>query len=91
MCSWNAPQVSHPGSQMEMAAKCLLNDAVALLIASIYFVLLRLRIIDPQLYNLMLCAHTLYIILRRSQVPSFQVFSCFQLIFSLPIPVTRWS
>lgn len=64
MCSWHTPQISHPGPQMEMAAKCLLNDAVALLTASIYFVLLRLRIIDPQLYNLMFCAHTLYFILR---------------------------
>lgn len=64
MCSWNAPQASHPGSQMEMAAKCLLNDAAALLTASIYFVLLRLRIIDPLLYNLMFCAHTFYFILR---------------------------
>lgn len=91
MCSWNAPQVSHPGSQVEMSAKCLLNNAVALLSGSIYFVLLRLRIMDPQLYNLMFCAHTFYFILRWSQVPCFQVFSSFQLVFSLSTPVTRWS
>lgn len=64
MYSWNAPQVSHPGSQVDMTAKCFLNGAVALLTASIYSVLLRLRIIDPQMYNLIFCAHTLYFILR---------------------------